>query len=512
MSERRRIMMSGKSAKDFSTEYLTFRALEDTTFALSTNDVYYSLDNGTTWTLLTAGTSTPTILAGHTIKWKGELTPATASGIGTFSSTGIFDATGNVMSLLYGDNFEGEDDLTGKTWCFGYLFSNSKIANARNLILPAMTLSADCYRYMFFNCWSLVGPPQLPAYTLPEECYADMFRGCTSLVYAPNRVGYLGVGQYSCLRMFLGCTSLTQAPLLPSTNVHRYSYSRMFEGCTSLTIAPVLPAKKLSYRSYENMFNGCTSLSYLDAQFLYYNDGTDSNGNWLAGISTTGIFVKSSYSDIEDSFYRVPENWTIVVRNPNIVQMPQGYTQVEYIASTQNGAQWINLNLQMWNNAPISYEVDMQVNLVGKGADNNNQCVLLGANEEVSPYNGFVIRKTSNANKVEQDKNPQVSNYGNTNTMIWIRQVQRNLEVPTHNRTTTLFCGLDSSSVPFRFSESRIYYCRIKSNSDKYVRNLIPCIRNSDNKAGLYDLVNNVFYTNSGSGDDFIYNPLSNNN
>ena len=38
------------------------------------------------------------------------------------------------------------------------------------------------------------------------------------------------------------------------------------------------------------------------------------------------------------------------------------------------------------------------------------------------------------------------------------------------------------------------------------VRNFIPAKRNSDNVLGLYDLVNNVFYTNAGSG-TFIAGP-----
>jgi len=39
------------------------------------------------------------------------------------------------------------------------------------------------------------------------------------------------------------------------------------------------------------------------------------------------------------------------------------------------------------------------------------------------------------------------------------------------------------------------------------VRNMIPCYRRSDLKPGMYDTVNNVFYTNSGSG-EFILGPV----
>lgn len=44
-----------------------------------------------------------------------------------------------------------------------------------------------------------------------------------------------------------------------------------------------------------------------------------------------------------------------------------------------------------------------------------------------------------------------------------------------------------------------LYYMKIYNN-DVLVRNLVPCYRISDNAIGLYDLVNNNFYTNAGSG------------
>ena len=49
------------------------------------------------------------------------------------------------------------------------------------------------------------------------------------------------------------------------------------------------------------------------------------------------------------------------------------------------------------------------------------------------------------------------------------------------------------------FSSSRIYYMKIY-DSNTLVRNFIPCYRKSDTVAGLYDTVNDVFYTNAGSG------------
>lgn len=49
--------------------------------------------------------------------------------------------------------------------------------------------------------------------------------------------------------------------------------------------------------------------------------------------------------------------------------------------------------------------------------------------------------------------------------------------------------------------DTRIYSLDIYNNLNVPVRNFIPCYRESDNKPGLYDLVNNEFYTNQGTGD-----------
>ena len=46
----------------------------------------------------------------------------------------------------------------------------------------------------------------------------------------------------------------------------------------------------------------------------------------------------------------------------------------------------------------------------------------------------------------------------------------------------------------------KIYSMKIYGNDEKLIRNLIPCCRKSDNQEGLYDMVNNVFYTNGVTG------------
>ena len=180
--------------------------------------------------------------------WKGTLTPTSSNGIGTFSATGNFNVQGNVMSLLYGDNYKGQTDLTGKNYAFYYLFyNNTKVINAKNLSLPATTLVNRCYFCMFMKCTSLTTSPELPATTLAQSCYNAMFDGCTSLTTAPELPATtLADGCYGY--MFRGCTSLTTAPELPATTLAEFCYDYMFNGCTGLTTAPELPATTLGTR------------------------------------------------------------------------------------------------------------------------------------------------------------------------------------------------------------------------------------------------------------------------
>ena len=299
----------------YADEYLTFVAREDGTFQLSRNAVSYSLDNGETWATLTAGTSSPTVAAGEKILWKGELTPSPSYGIGTFSATGNFDVQGNVMSLLYGDNFKGQTDLTGKEYAFFQLFrDNIKVVNTENLSLPATTLSGYCYSQMFYNCTSLAKTPVLPATTLAQGCYNYMFYNCTSMTTAPELPATTLA--YSCYSsMFSSCTRLETAPELPATTLANYCYVYMFSNCTSLTTAPILPATTLANNCYESMFAGCTNLNYIKAMFTT-TPSTTYTYRWVNGVSSTGTFVKNSAATWTNTGnYAVPNGWTVETAN-----------------------------------------------------------------------------------------------------------------------------------------------------------------------------------------------------
>lgn len=296
---------------DYSKQYLTFVAEGgNCTFTFTPNNsslIYYSLNSGSTWTQGTA----VTVSSGNKVMWKGEMTPN--SGIGRFSgSTGSFHVEGNAMSLLYGDNFEGQTSLSGKDYAFKNLFSGcTTVTSAENLVLPATTLTEGCYEGMFKGCTSLTTAPVLSATTLEYWCYDGMFIGCTSLTTAPQLPATtLAQGCYN--GMFSGCTSLTTAPsVLPATTLANWCYQGMFKGCTSLTTAPELPATTLTNWCYDGMFSGCTSLNYIkclatniSASYCTYY--------WVSGVSSSGTFVKdSNMSSWSSGASGIPTNWTV---------------------------------------------------------------------------------------------------------------------------------------------------------------------------------------------------------
>ena len=353
--------LSSDKKKD-SHDYLTFVALEDGAFTFTpknNNVISYSTDDGETWT---EGNSVE-VSNGDKVMWKGEMTPQEYSGIGTFSATSNFDVQGNVMSLLYGDNYKGQTDLTGKNYAFYQLFyNNTKVVNAKNLSLPAttltqrcyynmfdgctalttapelpaMTLAIDCYQGMFMDCSSLTTAPELPATTLANSCYLSMFMDCSSLTTAPElpatRLTSNCYGQmfYGCTslttapelpamtlttecdkRMFHNCTSLINAPELPATTLADYCYREMFHNCTSLINAPELSATTLADYCYNSMFQGCSNLNYIKAMFTT-TPSTSYTSNWVRGVSATGTFVKNSAAQWDVSGVNgIPTGWTV---------------------------------------------------------------------------------------------------------------------------------------------------------------------------------------------------------
>jgi len=226
--------------------------------------------NGGEWTTFRSSYNgtTLTVKKGDRVAFRGDnagLSNGNTSRYNYFgTSTAKFKIYGNIMSLLYKENFATATTIS-QTYAFNRLFYNcTGLTDVSELLLPATTLANNCYQYMFEYCRSLTTPPELPATTLADSCYQYMFDGCTSLVKGLSSIGTSAttMAASACTNMFRDCSSLTTAPELPATTLADGCYYNMFNGCTSLTKAPsILPATILTSYSYYNMFAGCTALT-----------------------------------------------------------------------------------------------------------------------------------------------------------------------------------------------------------------------------------------------------------
>lgn len=366
---------SGSSGTNYALEYLTLTALASTTISVKSNNaspniptILYSTNGGSSWSsvnLSTTETNLATLSTGNSILLKATHGGGTSStGYFTIKGTGDFEASGNVMSLIFGDNFIGKTSLSGKDYAFFSLFYQStNLKNVDNLVLPAttlatscyqnmfrgtsitstpklpaMTLADSCYRYMFGQCASLTTACDLPAITLANYCYRQMFAQCSSLTEAPTRLPASNAPSYCYYTMFGQCSSLKTAPdisattvgahcceymfyqcillenvpsSLPATTLADSCYKQMFQGCSKIKVAPVLPATLLVTNCYKYMFTNCVRLNYIKAMFLT-TPSTAYTDSWVSSVNYNGTFVKNiSATWNVTGASSVPESWTI---------------------------------------------------------------------------------------------------------------------------------------------------------------------------------------------------------
>lgn len=188
-----------QDAVPYDEQYFTIESLADNntiTITLdddnpdytSRNPFSVSRDNGATWTTIVFDQGdceySGTLNEGDKLLIKSTNTTFSINTDDSMiTSSGNFKVYGNIMSLLYGDNFANQTSFPAdSSQNFRQLFYYCiNLTDASNLILPATTLTSECYESMFSSCTSLTAAPVLPAYASAPECYWGMFKGCTLL-------------------------------------------------------------------------------------------------------------------------------------------------------------------------------------------------------------------------------------------------------------------------------------------------------------------------------------------
>jgi hypothetical protein len=202
-------------------------------------------------------------------------------------------------------------------------------------------------------------------------------------------------------------------------------------------------------------------------------------------------------------------HWYEIIEN--VYGLPAGYTPLEYIQS--DGASYLIVPYRVNNKTVFYCRYNTPQNTLSAAVifgvtnepsvsqANNGILRLIGSGYNRMGWGNSASGSTINVNapkefntwyEVLYDQNKLYQN----NTLYATSATQ-----PSTSWTANYDLGIfarNGSSVTYA-SEAKISSVWAKENGE-YKINLVPAKRNSDNVIGMYDLVNDVFYTNSGTG------------
>ena len=186
-------------------------------------------------------------------------------------------------------------------------------------------------------------------------------------------------------------------------------------------------------------------------------------------------------------------------------RLPIEYQEVEYIEST--GIQYINTGVNTTNDIGTEMRFSYDSNTYYQYAIGE----LTAGSSRFSPI--FIDKDSPDKFLFTDTVAFQYNDYANfDNSPHTVRFNYPNRNISFDNtliKTTADTFATSTGGNIYLFARNydgvshaaliKLYFCKLYNN-DTLVRNFVPCYRKADNVTGLYDLVNDVFYTNAGTG------------
>ena len=188
--------------------------------------------------------------------------------------------------------------------------------------------------------------------------------------------------------------------------------------------------------------------------------------------------------------------------------MPSGYEEVEYIMST--GTQYINTGAKLYTGTNHQIKIDFAPTSF------YNYNSIYGSTYDADNFEGWIYGNGDLATRYavvrySPDNNIAVGN----RYLLDLKKEETILSKTVNNNllgTNTITSSLNNSQKEAEFllflsgtdyGRYKLYGAKLY-NGNTLVRNFIPCINKSTSKNGLYDLENKKFYSNDGTGIDFV--------
>ena len=202
-------------------------------------------------------------------------------------------------------------------------------------------------------------------------------------------------------------------------------------------------------------------------------------------------------------------------------RLPSAYQEVEYIESDGTG-QYIDTGFLPSDNCSATFDFALDLPISAGG-------VFIGGSRESSGVKQFyfmmqdVSSKTTISVKMSGDNfthSKQINNTSPSSAVTILPRSKVAIALNGGNYYNDIVCGEQKSGTITAFSSTYsvhlfginnggtnsqqtgdIYFYGFKAYTGvTLVRDLIPCYRIADNEIGMYDIVNDVFYTNAGTG------------
>jgi len=186
--------------------------------------------------------------------------------------------------------------------------------------------------------------------------------------------------------------------------------------------------------------------------------------------------------------------------------LPKTYKQVEYIQSSWR--QYIDTNIQLWTN---TFKVDCDFAIASWSS--YEQAVFSIWTSSYNYWNVF-IRQTKyidaylsahneiyNTLSLDTKYKATFERTSSSSWKLWLDNNSTNINYSpwtTNNTTLKLFMRWDTPWTTESDSRLKMYWCKIYLWWT-LIRELIPCYRKADTIIWMYDVVNDVFYTNAWS-------------
>lgn len=222
-------------------------------------------------------------------------------------------------------------------------------------------------------------------------------------------------------------------------------------------------------------------------------------------LSTSSTILNNCYpksweetKDYVSNFY-YPKDYSKCLIYDEESLLPKEYTQVDYIQS--NGTQYIDTTFIPTNNS--KWVLDSQFNETStqfNGRFENNENPRGQRFDIAIAADGyFYLNGGNNTKTIVADTNRHTFVLDMKNGIASIDDSNFDLSMQTFNGQRPAYLFARRANTIEYYCNEKIYNCKFYEN-DVLVMDLIPCYRNSDNEVGMYDLVNNVFYINKGTG------------